>query len=94
MTIDVQIKCIKKSDRQSRHERIISIGGTNPDGTPWKLSEIDAIAGIEAGKYRFWTAGGGTSTWVVIAVHEGRKYLKTEADTTTKDNLLSLPECP
>jgi hypothetical protein len=65
-----------------------------PNGIRWKLSENEAIAGIKAGKWRFWTSGGGTSTWVIIAKHDGREYLKTEADTTTKDNLLSLPECP
>ena len=54
----------------------------------------EAIAGIEAGKWKFWTAGGGKSVWVVIAVHMGRKYLKTEADGLHPNNLLSLPECP
>ena len=93
MAIDVQIQCINKPDRRSRHEAIQKVGGIH-NGTRWSLTEPEAIAGIEQGKWRFWTSGGGTSTWVVIATHNGRKYLKTEADTTTKDNLLSLPECP
>jgi len=94
MAVDIQISCVNKSDRQNRHERIKNVGGVNADGSRWKLTEDQAIAGIEQGKWRFWTAGGGESTWVIIATHNGRKYLKTEADTTTKDNLLSLPECP
>jgi hypothetical protein len=30
---------------------------------------------------------------VIIATYLGREYLKTESDTTTVDNLLSLPDC-
>lgn len=94
MAIDVQIRCIRKRDRMNPHERIQGIGGINPDGKRWYLTEEDAIAGIESGKWRFWTAGGGRSVWVVIALHMGRKYLKTEADGIMPDNLLALPECP
>lgn len=90
----VQVRCVNKRDRQSRHERIQNIGGINPDGTPWKLTEENAIKGIEAGKWSFYTQGGGEVANVIIATHLGRKYLKTDRDTTTKDNLLSLPECP
>jgi hypothetical protein len=92
--MSVEIKCINKSDRQNAHERIKNVGGVNPGGGSWKLTETDAIAGIENGKWSFWTKGGGQMTDVIIATHNGRKYLKTKADTTTKDNLLSLPECP
>jgi hypothetical protein len=90
----VQVQCINKSDRQSRHERIQNIGGVNADGSRWKMPEERAIAGIETGKWSFYTRGGGETANVIIAVHLGRKYLKTDRDTTTKDNLLSLSECP
>jgi hypothetical protein len=94
MAMNVQIQCINKTNRQSRHERISHVGGINADGTRWKLTEDAAIGGIKNDTWKFWTTGGGKSTWVVIATHLGREYLKTEADTTTSDNLLSLPECP
>jgi len=94
MADSVEIKCINKSDRQNAHERIKNVGGINPGGARWKLSEAEAIAGIESNKWSFWTQGGGQRTDVIIATLNGRKYLKTRADTTTKDNLLSLPECP
>lgn len=95
MPVDIKIACINKTDRQSPHERIQNIGGINPDGTRWKLTEAAAIAGIEQEKWRFYTSVGGKSVWVVIARGpSGHKYLKTESDGYVPDNLLSLPECP
>ena len=94
MAQSVEISCINKTDRQNRHEKIKNVGGINADRTRWKMTEEKAIQDIENGTYAFWTKGGGEKTDVIIALHLGRKYLKTKADTTTKDNLLSLPECP
>lgn len=90
-----QVTCIIP-DGMDADRRIDSIGGTegaaNSDG-PWKLKLDAAIAGIEAGKWRFWTRANGRSVWVVVAHRNGRKYLKTEADGEEPNNLLSLPRC-
>ena len=94
MAEDVQITCIKKANRSDPHERIHGVGGVNQNGARWYLALDEAIAGIEGGKWRFWTAGAGKSVWVIIATHKGHKYLKTEADGIQPDNLLSLPDCP
>lgn len=95
MADNVQITCINKSDRANPHERIFAVGGVNSDGTRWKLSQTQAIDGIDIGKWRFWVHAGGRSVWVVVAISRfGNKYLKTEADGEQPDNLLSLPECP
>jgi hypothetical protein len=89
-----QVSCINKTNRFDPHDRIHSIGGFT-NGTRWKISQPDAIAGIERGDWRFYVQAGGHVVWVVVAVSRyGHKYLKTERDGEQPDNLLSLPECP
>lgn len=95
MSIEVQIHCINKSDRHAADERIKNVGGINPDGKRWKLTVDEAIAGIEAGKWSFYTMEAGRKVRVIISESaSGRKYLKTENDGEQPNNLLSLPECP
>ena len=94
MTQDVQIQCINKANRANPHERISHVGGINPNNTKWRLSLDEAIKGVESGRWRFYTLVNGKSVWVVIATHNGHKYLKTQADGFHPDNLLALPECP
>jgi hypothetical protein len=90
-----EIKCINKTNRSDPHEKISHIGGINPDGRRWWITQEEAIAGIETQKWQFYVNVNGKSVWVVIARSAfGNKYIKTEADGDTPNNLLSLPECP
>ena len=90
----IQIQCIHKSDRQNPHDRILSIGGFH-SGQRWKLTQEQAIAGIDSGKWSFFVSVAGRTVAVVVAVSRfGNRYLKTEADGEQPNNLLSLPECP
>lgn len=94
MPSELKVTCINKSDRTDIHEKIISIGGVNTDNTQWKQSQQQAIQNIEARKYSFYVLINGIKTNVIVATSAyGHKYLKTQADSTTSNNLLSLPEC-
>lgn len=94
MSTDVQIMCINKSDRYDPHERILQVGGIH-NGKRWKLSQAEAIKGVENGQWRFYVSRNGQTVWVIVAVSRfGNKYLKTQSDGEMPNNLLSLPECP
>jgi len=89
-----QVRCVSKSDRFNPHERITLIGGVNTQGAFWRLTQEDAIVGIESGRWSFFVRAGGRVAAVIVAVSRyGHKYLKTVADGEQPDNLLSLPEC-
>jgi hypothetical protein len=92
--VKIQISCINKREHLNPHERILYVGGINSDGTRWKLSETQAIVAIEAGQYSFYVNVLGRMVDVIVAIHLGRKYLKTVADGYAPNNLLSLDECP
>ena len=66
-----EVTCINKTDRQNPHERIRRIGGkTGAADTngPWTLSQEEAIAGIESGKWSFQVTRGGKTVKVIVAV--------------------------
>jgi hypothetical protein len=60
----------------------------------WKLPEDEAIRAIENYTSSFYTLVNGREADIIVATHNGRKYLKTTADGYRPANLLSLPECP
>jgi hypothetical protein len=91
---EAEIMCIKRSTKTGAHERILAVGGVF-DRTHWKLSQPDAIKGIEEGRWRLFVTSGVTQEDVIVArALFGQKYLKTEADRDLPISLLRLPECP
>jgi hypothetical protein len=90
-----QAQCINKTNRSSSYDRISHIGGVNSLGTRWKLTQDEAIQGIENGDYSFYVSKAGHTVDVIVSKSAfGNKYIKTVNDGEIPDNLLSLPECP
>src|SRR5260370_2770328 len=95
MAEPVRVSCINRSGRTAALERIQNIGGVDPDGKRWKVSESQAIQGIKDGRWAFYTEPRpGHVTRVNIARRLGREYLKADTDSEHPDNPLALPECP
>jgi len=94
MPASFEVTCIRKRQHQDPHERIEALGGRQANGGAWRLSEAEAIAGLNLGKLSLYVSVGGKTVQVVVAEHMGRAYLKTTADGYAPNNLLSLPECP
>ena len=89
-----QVYCINKQPRNNPHERILNIGGIE-GGVRWKRPQAQAISDIEADPHSYYCKDrAGNSVWVVVATHNGNKYIKTQNDDSSQNNLLSLPECP
>jgi hypothetical protein len=88
-----QVMCItKRGGHYNAHERIQAIGGVD-GGRAWRRNEDDAIRDVEADPGAYHVHVGTHSVWVIVALHSGRKYLKTQPDGYSPDNLLALPEC-
>ena len=90
-----EIKCVNKRDRPNPHERITHVGGHG--STRWKITQEEAIGMIERGEWNFYVTlpGSTKSVWVEVGVSRyGNKYLRTQGDDETRNNLLSLAECP
>ncbi|QIE54438.1 DUF3892 domain-containing protein [Pikeienuella piscinae] len=90
-----RVTCINKTDRYNPWERIDRLGGTkDSDGSRWGCTQQECVAYIEKG-YEFYVDTNGHREYLVVGKSsQGNKYVKTEADQDTQDNLLSLPECP
>jgi hypothetical protein len=86
------ITCVKLAVREPRNTTIAKIGGWNADSSRWQLSLQDAIAGIEQGKWSFYTLVDGRRVHVVVGQDaDGHKVLKAEGDGEQPSVLMSLP---
>lgn len=86
---DVQVTCINKPNRESRHEHITHLGGFN-----WRLTREDVIRRIDGKIDTFYTMVGGKRADVAVRRDAGRlPYVQTHADGQWNNNLLALPEC-
>lgn len=74
-------------------ESIKSVGGKNVDGSKWTKLVSDVVKSIEDDKKDYYVEVDGKRADVKVVSREGKKYIRTEKDDTTKDNLLSLESC-
>ena len=90
MATRLQVTCISRlPGYYARHERIRAIGGSG-----WSHPEDQAISHIENGVYSYFVRAGTATVEVIVATYLGHKYLMTDRDTSTRDNLLDLPTLP
>jgi Protein of unknown function (DUF3892) len=90
---DVQVTCITKPHPQSSHEHITHLG--NPPQWVWTREEV--IASIDAKTNIFYVrdpATGKRSDVGVVREVGKAPYLRTYADGSYNNNLLSLNQCP
>ncbi len=82
----LRITCINlaHSHPDSRIDRVGGVG--------WTLSEDTVIGEIEDGA-NYYVEVGHERVAVVVSERDGRKYLRTDPDKTTENNLLALPRC-
>lgn len=90
-----RVRCIHRTDRPEPPARVHAIGGANRDGSAWKLTQAEAVRGIDDGRWAFYLEGaaGGQVELVVAIDRLGRRYLRTAEDGDEPASLLALPEC-
>jgi hypothetical protein len=90
---DAQVTCITKPHPQSPHEHITHVG--NPPQWVWPREQV--IASIDAKTNTFFVRDPQTGKRSEIGVvrEQGKApYLRTYADGSWNNNLLSLGQCP
>lgn len=79
--------------RQTGRDRgdITSLCNQGQSWSPRKKS--DAISDIESGIHRYYVREEGDGAWVRVVNGPTGKYLRTTADSSSKNNLDNLPDC-
>lgn len=93
MILKHEVSCITRDDRVNPFERVVTIGGKNPDGSHWHLSQKNAIEAIKSGAHRFYVKDAGRKVEIVIARNSLYcEFLKSETDGDLPLRLLDLPQ--
>lgn len=87
-----RITHIRKPNVYSTVEHITHVRCTT-EGKVFELTVPQVIEYLKKGNYRFYVQVGNRQVDVTYQRSAaGNEYIKTEPDSTTKDNLLSLPQ--
>jgi hypothetical protein len=94
----IKITCINKDNgnHENPNVAITHLGWVKDgDGTSGKSTRLEMYNWIKNDKVEAYVKDGQGNKAKLITAETifGTKYVKTEADTSTKNNLLSLPEC-
>jgi hypothetical protein len=89
-----QVTCITKPHPHSSREHITHVGGIDSDGRQWYHTRLEVADMIDSGRYSFHVKVGWYDVPVTTYVRNGVKFIHTVSDETTRDNLLSLDQCP
>jgi len=91
-----QVTCVKSKTGAPRHEYITHIGGTwGYNGAKEIITEAQAISDINYSIHSYFVKDSkGDEAIVKVVTHSnGKKFLTTNPDYTTNDNLSKLNEC-
>jgi hypothetical protein len=91
-----QVSCTEKDRSADLPSQVLAIGGTKKDGNAWvrwRKSQAAAIAEIESGEQIYYVNIEGSAPNLVVALHNGIKYLKAPSDKGAPTTLLNLPDC-
>jgi Protein of unknown function (DUF3892) len=93
---DVQVTCITKPHPQSPHEHITHLGNRQGPNGGWMWTREQVIASIDAKTNTFFVIDptSGKRADIGVVREPGKApYVKTYADRTWNNNLLSLNQC-
>jgi len=91
-----QVKCIKSKTGAPRHEYITHVGGDwGYNNARLIITEAEAIRDIDTSTHSYYVSDrNGDIAHVKVVTHtNGKRFLTTNPDNTTADNLSKLPEC-
>lgn len=94
--MSIKITCINKDN--GNHENpnlaITHLGWiSDVNGNSGRTTRLDIYDFIKKGNYVYVERFGNKVKVITAETTNGTKYVKTESDSTTTNNLLSLPEC-
>jgi hypothetical protein len=98
MPTPVEVSFVKvRADLPSRPRRIEGLGGIFRD-RPWYMSERNVIVEAEQPEatraWNFFVMSGDEAVPLIVAVHDGRKYLTTPGENGPSAKLDALPPLP
>ncbi len=88
-----RITCITKPNPHSPLEHITNVGGTRANGTRFYITREECAGDIDRRRDSYYVQVGADTVMVETYTLHGQRFIKTKADRTQRDNLLSLPQC-